>query len=241
MLILSGFARFCKLNTKVGLLFCQSFRGPTFEICRRDEIGTRSRLKICREQSLTGSSPVGGTTAQPPRHTLPAPLLRGGLSLCVKSQWLPGVLSIQSVLPWQRGRPRGQPLPAPLKRGGLSLCIESWLLPGVLGSESVSHHQTEGPVRGLVLLFGGAKHFRCLRLQAVTRILYKGKAPLFWGGRVGVGRGAYPAVRVKHFGCLRLQAVTGILHKGKAPLEGGGRVGCASAAAPWCRRRDLNP
>ena len=46
MLILSGFARFCKLNTKVGLLFCQSFRGPTFEICRRDEIGTRSRLKI---------------------------------------------------------------------------------------------------------------------------------------------------------------------------------------------------
>lgn len=61
MLILSGFARFCKLNTKVGLLFCQSFRGSTFEICRRDEIGTRSRLKICREQSLTGSSPVGGT------------------------------------------------------------------------------------------------------------------------------------------------------------------------------------
>ena len=46
MLIPSGLARFCKLNTKVGLLFCRSFCGPAFEICRRDEIGIRSRLKI---------------------------------------------------------------------------------------------------------------------------------------------------------------------------------------------------
>ena len=30
-------------------------------ISRRDEIGIRSRLKICRRQLLTGSSPVGGT------------------------------------------------------------------------------------------------------------------------------------------------------------------------------------
>ena len=80
MLILSGFARFCKLNTKVGLLFCQSFRGSTFEICRRDEIGKRSRLKICREKSLTGSSPVGGTIFLALEHSDP-PFGEGDLRL----------------------------------------------------------------------------------------------------------------------------------------------------------------
>ena len=36
--------------------------------CRSGEIGRRSRLKICREQSHAGSSPAFGTKALPTRE-----------------------------------------------------------------------------------------------------------------------------------------------------------------------------
>ena len=85
-------------------------------------------LKICREQSLTGSSPVGGTTAQPPRHTLPAPLKRGALSLykILAAAWS---LRHPKCFTLTRRSRRGTPYPPPSKEGGLPLCripVTAW-------------------------------------------------------------------------------------------------------------------
>jgi hypothetical protein len=65
---------------------------------RCGEIGRRSRLKICREQSLTGSSPVSGTMACRQVTPCTAPSKEGALPLCriLAAAWRPAQHSPQS-------------------------------------------------------------------------------------------------------------------------------------------------
>ena len=91
------------------------------------QLGER-RVRIAE---VEGSIPFESTMALPPRHTLPAPLKRGGLSLCIESWLLPGVLSIQSVLPWHGVAAKAHPTRPPRKRGAFPLyriLVTAWSL-----------------------------------------------------------------------------------------------------------------
>lgn len=59
----AGIVNFAEWQRMIDISFGILYHGGDIisHLSRCGEIGRRSRLKICREQSLTGSSPVSGT------------------------------------------------------------------------------------------------------------------------------------------------------------------------------------